>query len=52
LNSLNPPCKQVSKSKMGFFKMDTSVKINQGSGPSRVRSQQIIALYIVSANKP
>jgi hypothetical protein len=32
----NFPCKNVSKSKMDFFKNGYLGKINQGSGPSRV----------------
>jgi hypothetical protein len=40
----NFPCKNVSKSKMGFFRNGYLSKINQGSRPSRVGSGQIIAL--------
>jgi hypothetical protein len=48
----NHPYKRVSKSKNGFHQNGYHSKINQGSGPSRVGSQEVIALYIVSANNP
>jgi hypothetical protein len=43
---------KVSKSKMDFFKMDTSVRSTKDPDPAWVGSQQIIALYIVSASNP
>ncbi len=49
----NLPYKRVSKSKNGFLQNGYLSKNNQGSGPSRVGSQQVIAaLYIVSENNP
>jgi hypothetical protein len=52
LNFWNLPYKRVGKSKNGFLQNGYLSKINQGSGPSRVGSQQVIALHIVSANNP
>jgi hypothetical protein len=48
----NLPHKKVSKSKRGFFKMDTSVRLTKDPDPAGSGLNRLFILNIVSANNP